>query len=50
MRMKPDPKNLTPKICELAVKVEPKRPGLTGAPAPALRAAFEAVYLAPLDS
>jgi hypothetical protein len=35
---------------ELAVKVETEGSGLTGAPAPALRAAFEAVYLAPLDS
>jgi len=35
---------------ELAMEVETEGSGLTGAPAPALRAAFEAVYLAPLDS
>jgi hypothetical protein len=35
---------------QLPVESGAESPGLTGAPAPALRAALEAVYLAPLDS
>ncbi len=33
-----------------AVEVVAERPGLIAAPAPTRRAAFQAVYLAPLDS